>query len=156
MKVRVNPHFFFVQENYNLVILSNNDWTIYEDANYDHHPDRRKIKTGPKIVIHTVGYLGPVIIENFISGSGVVVCYNRKHFISLSYTNKQIMETIINEVNLMSSLEKVLFIFWSFCVISFCLLLMGSVFIAVYDKMRRMTSNTPKSKFGQNIWRYRI
>jgi hypothetical protein len=101
-------------------------------------------------------YYGPVIIENFISGSGVVVCYNRKHFISLSYTNKQIMETIINEVNLMSSLEKVLFIFWSFCVISFCLLLMGSVFIAVYDKMRRMTSNTPKSKFGQNIWRYRI
>jgi|694.fasta_scaffold23719_13 hypothetical protein len=62
MKVRVNPHFFFVQENYNLVILSNNDWTIYEDANYDHHPDRRKIKTGPKIVIHTVEYLGPVII----------------------------------------------------------------------------------------------
>ena len=101
-------------------------------------------------------YYGPVIIGNFISGSGVVVCYNRKHFISLSYTNKQIMETIINEVNLMSSLEKVLFIFWSFCVISFCLLLMGSVFIAVYDKMRRMTSNTPKSKFGQNIWRYRI
>jgi hypothetical protein len=66
------------------------------------------------------------------------------------------METIINEVNLMSSHEKVLFTFWSFCVISFCLLLMGSVFIAVYDKMRRMTSNTPKSKFGQNIWRYRI
>jgi len=40
-------------KNYNLVILSNNDWTIYEDANYDHHPDRRKIKTGPKIVIQT-------------------------------------------------------------------------------------------------------
>ena len=50
------------------------------------------------------------------------------------------METIINDINLMSTQEKVLFTFWSFCVISFCLLLMGSVFIAVYDKMRRMTS----------------